>query len=143
MLKTDCIDHGYRIGHATYSQRRMPDRSLKLRHRLAYAEYHKLREDELPPVLHTCDNRRCINPKHMFLGTLGDNNTDRHNKGRDARGDTHGQSKLDRATVDYLKSVYVPRHPEFGTRALARQFNVNHTTISAAISGRYWKEAKQ
>jgi len=33
-------------------------------------------------VLHKCDNRKCINPYHLFIGTKGDNNTDRHNKGR-------------------------------------------------------------
>lgn len=33
-------------------------------------------------VLHRCDNPACFNIKHLFLGTKGDNNSDRHSKGR-------------------------------------------------------------
>jgi hypothetical protein len=33
-------------------------------------------------VLHICDNRRCINPKHLFLGTARDNYLDAVQKGR-------------------------------------------------------------
>lgn len=41
-------------------------------------------------VLHKCDNRRCILVAHLFLGTKRENNEDRHRKGREARGETHG-----------------------------------------------------
>lgn len=33
-------------------------------------------------VLHTCDNRSCVNPDHLFLGTYDDNNKDRSDKNR-------------------------------------------------------------
>lgn len=41
-------------------------------------------------VLHTCDNPPCVNPSHLKLGTVQENNADKVLKGRQARGDSHG-----------------------------------------------------
>lgn len=40
-------------------------------------------------VLHSCDNRKCINPNHLFLGTQLDNMRDAAVKGRLPKGDQH------------------------------------------------------
>lgn len=48
--------------------------------RLAWFVYYR----EVPKlcVLHKCDNRACVRKDHLFLGTRGDNNSDRAAKGR-------------------------------------------------------------
>jgi hypothetical protein len=45
-------------------------------------------------VCHICDERTCINPSHMFLGTYKDNHDDMANKNRKPIGEKSSSSKL-------------------------------------------------
>ena len=56
-------------------------------------------------VLHRCDNRRCVRPDHLFLGTQQDNNADCKAKGRNARGESRGFNKLNNEQVYAIRTL--------------------------------------
>ena len=62
-------------------------------HRLAYTAF----VGEIPKgmdICHKCDNRKCCNPNHLFVGTRKDNMEDCKDKGRTAKGFKLPQTKL-------------------------------------------------
>lgn len=100
-------------------------------------------------VCHRCDNRPCINPAHLFLGTALDNVRDAISKGRMptagvdrnysymARGEASGKSKLTEAQVREIRRL---RAEEGLTRVeLAARFGVSRTPIADILAGRTWR----
>ena len=87
-------------------------------------------------VLHRCDNPACFNPNHLFLGTLADNNRDRDEKGRSAKGSGNGFAKLDEEQVSEIKVRLASGETQ---ASLAMEFAVNYRTISTIAVGRAWK----
>lgn len=58
---------------------------------------YRLKKGPIPhgmDVCHLCDNRKCINPEHLFLGTRATNMADAVNKGRQAKGPMLPHTKL-------------------------------------------------
>lgn len=53
-------------------------------------------------------------------------------------GCANGLSKLNNDDVSWIRNVYKPRDREFGMRALARKFNVDHSTIYAVVTNYTW-----
>lgn len=83
-------------------------------------------------VLHRCDNRRCVNPDHLFLGTHQDNMTDMKAKGRKRRGADHYAAKL---SAEAVKTI---RASDLRNCDLAREFQVDPSTISHIKRGKIW-----
>lgn len=78
------------------------DKKLYLAHRISFLLHHKRKPTN--QVLHTCDNPCCVNPRHLFEGTQGDNNRDMAKKKRAARlnGTKNPNAKL---TIQELKLI--------------------------------------
>lgn len=87
-------------------------------------------------VLHTCDNRGCVNPEHLFLGTHLDNIADCVRKGRQARGEKNGHAKL---TEDDVRKI---REMEGTCREIAEKFNISPSHVSHLKNRDWWKHIK-
>lgn len=100
----------------------------------------ELTDPEFDPeldVLHTCDNRPCCNPSHLFQGTDADNAADRNEKGRQAQGERNGAAKL---TVPEVEEIRRLRREEGLTyREIADRRGVSVTLVCYIIRGLLWR----
>lgn len=88
-------------------------------------------------VCHTCDVPLCINPDHLFLGTLQDNNRDMYEKGRNAvfYGDDNVRSKLKEADIPKIIEL---RKSGLYYYQIGDMYNVGPNAIKDIFSGRTW-----
>lgn len=90
-------------------------------------------------VLHRCDNRPCVNPDHLFLGTQADNLNDCVLKGRhgDWRGEKNGRAKLTGKQVREIREKYLPK--EVTASKLAKEYGVSRMHIYKILYRTNWK----
>ena len=120
-----------------YGKMKNRDRRLVFAHRFAW----QLEHGPIPEgmcVCHHCDVPACVNPAHLFLGTMLDNVRDMHAKQRDnkARGESHPRAKLTEASVVEIRSLVLAG---ISRRHVAHQFCVTHQSITKIINRKSWK----
>lgn len=107
-----------------------------LAHRIAYeiASGHTLLADHV--VCHSCDNRWCVNPAHLWIGSVSDNNEDRHKKGRSRGGALTGETNP-RAKLSAQTALEISKAT--GSLAdVAAKFKTSPEQVSAIRRGRAW-----
>src|ERR1035437_6715995 len=150
--ETGCWEWQLRVGGNGYGRTTVLGKTYHV-HRLAW----EMKNGPIPDgllVLHHCDNRRCCNPDHLFVGTQADNLADMRAKGRQKytgaknprRGSSHHEAKLTDDQVRAIRAEYRPnnyRRPR-GTVSpgsfseLATRFGVSPQTIEVIVRRKGW-----
>ena len=88
-------------------------------------------------VCHKCDNRACVNPEHLFLGTQKDNIQDCIKKGRHrpTRGVDRPAAKLTEDDVRKIRAIYRKGEGPY----LAWQFGVSRGVITNIVARKAWR----
>ena len=87
-------------------------------------------------VCHQCDNRKCVNPAHLFVGTPKDNSQDMAKKDRSTHGIKNPGAKLSEEQV--LKIRERAASERISHRVLANDFGVCQKMISLIVSRKNW-----
>jgi len=141
--KTDaCWLWAGNIGRDGYGRIRASKTELLLAHRLSWM-IHFVAIPEGMFVCHKCDNPKCVNPEHLFLGTPLDNMRDMIAKGRERHvnlyGSEHGMAKLNEEKVMDIRRTYLKYSRDYGAPALAKKYGVTKTTIKNVANNKIWR----
>lgn len=84
-------------------------------------------------VRHSCDNRSCVNPNHLILGTHQQNSSDMVTRDRQAKGELVGTSILTNETVLIIRSL------SGSSRKIASFIGCSATTVKDIKNKKHWK----
>lgn len=90
-------------------------------------------------VCHHCDNRRCVRPSHLFVGSRKENMADAVAKGRHAFGERGGGARF---TADQIKEVRQLHREGISRSALAKQFGCSYFHVRDIVLRRRWKHVE-
>jgi hypothetical protein len=126
-------------------------RKLQKAHRASFQIHH----GEIPPgkcVCHTCDNPLCVNPAHLWIGSVAENNKDRSIKGRSATGDRSGArthihlvprgERAAHAKVTASDVIEIRRRYNEGgvsQKSLGDEFGITQSVVSKIILRENWR----
>lgn len=130
-----CIIWPFSFSKDGYGKVRLPGRSMRAP-RAAYLLFYGNEPNHL--ACHHCDNRKCINPLHIFDGSAAENTRDAISKGRWAQGAKNGSAK--RAQTDPGRVFDLHRSGETAT-AIAKWLGISQPYVSRILNGKRMNHA--
>ena len=121
---TNCWNWTGYVTKYGYGETRLIDKKKVRVHRLSMFVWKDFDLNSELDVLHDCDNRRCFNVEHLFIGTNLDNMKDKVSKNRQSR-------KLDKQ--DLLEIIKYFTEKEFSVKELAEIYKVSKSAIKMKI----------
>lgn len=105
-----------------------------------------LNHGPIPPgahVLHKCDNRGCVRPDHLQLGTHKDNMADMGRKKRGTCGEKNYNAKLTADQVRAIRNSYCGgKGRRSNAKEIAALFGVEVGAVHSVVAGRTWTHIK-
>jgi len=89
-------------------------------------------------VLHTCNNPKCCNPNHLFLGTHQDNMDQMVKDGRKLSGENSSRAKLNWKQVNEIRKKYIPY--KYTQKQLGKEYGISEAECFLIINNKVWKD---
>jgi hypothetical protein len=115
--------------------------TMRQAHRVSY----ELHVGPIPAglsILHSCDDKLCVNPAHLRPGTHSENIKEAYSRGRRAKPDLRGENHP-RASITFLDAIRMRdlRSAGMAVTDIARRYGVKRSLVSDVVTGRCWRQA--